>query len=299
VNGTDDRCSNVQGPDKQGDATPSTLDPGESWKYTCSRPVPDHAGDEANPIVNTATVTALDEFEREVSDQDDHSTRILHPAIDIEKTGPANATAGDLITYTLEVRNTGDVPFAQGNVKIDDPLCIEPPSLDSKNGDSSPGTLNPGDRWTYLCRVQTTSGQTSVDNTAKVTGTDDNGRSASDQDDAHTDLAQQEIQGEEVTPGSARLAGATGCVGRAFRVRVAGRQIARVDFFIDGRRARTFRRPNSGNKYVLTINPRRFRPGPHRVRARVTFSAESRTPPRTLRLRFERCVRRAAPQFTG
>jgi hypothetical protein len=107
------------------------------------------------------------------------------------------------------------------------------------------------------------------------------------------------VAGEEVEPGSARLAGATGCVARVFRVRVAGRQIARVDFYVDGRRVKRLRRPNQGRQYVLTVNPRRYKAGPHRVRARVTFTAESQTRPRSLRLRFERCIRRPAPQFTG
>jgi hypothetical protein len=82
-------------------------------------------------------------------------------------------------------------------------------------------------------------------------------------------------------------------------VKVAGREIARVVFSIDGKRVKTLRKPNQGRKYVLSVNPRRYRAGPHRVKARVFFRAESRTRPRTLRLRFARCIRRPAPQFTG
>jgi serine-aspartate repeat-containing protein C/D/E len=299
---TDNRCSSIQGPTKQegsNDTGADFLDPGDTWTYMCQRAVPDHSSNEENPMVNTATVSGVDEFDREVSDQDNHSTRILHPAIDIEKTGPENATAGDTITYTLDVRNTGDVSFAEGNVVIDDQLCQEPPTLDTKNGDSSPGTLDPNDRWTYLCRVQTTSDQTSVDNTASVRGTDDNGRSASDQDSAHTDLAQQEVGGEVRRSGTARLAGRTGCVGRRFEVRVRGREIDRVVFTIDGMHRRVVRTPDRSGAYRITINPRRFRPGAHRVKAVTYFTRESQTRPRVLRLRFQRCVRRAAPRFTG
>jgi hypothetical protein len=72
-----------------------------------------------------------------------------------------------------------------------------------------------------------------------------------------------------------------------------------VVFYIDGRRVRALRRPNRDGRYVLRVNPRRYKPGAHRLMARVTFTRASRTRTRTLRLRFARCVRPAAPQFTG
>jgi serine-aspartate repeat-containing protein C/D/E len=298
---TDNKCSSVQGPTKQegpNNTDADHLDPGDTWTYNCQRAVPAHSSSEEDPIVNVATVTGKDEFDRNVSDDDDHSVSINHPAIDIDKTGPATATAGDIVTFTMEVTNTGDMPFAQGNVVIEDPQCIEPPPRDSVNGDSSSGTLNPGDRWTYSCRVQTEAGQTSVTNTAKVTGTDENGRKATDEDPATTELtAGGDIGG--VRSGTARMAGKTGCVSKKFTVRVRGREIKRVTFTIDGRHKRVLRKPDKKGTYKITVNPRNFNPGAHMVKAVIQFNNASETATRSLRLRFERCVRRAAPAFTG
>ncbi len=77
------------------------------------------------------------------------------PAIAIEKAGPTVATAGDTLHYKLSVTNPGDVPFPADSVHVSDPACDEPPALDSKGEDGSPGTLDPGDTWTYQCSNKT------------------------------------------------------------------------------------------------------------------------------------------------
>jgi hypothetical protein len=85
------------------------------------------------------------------------------------------ATAGDTLRYTLVVTNPGDLPFPAASVRVEDPNCDDPPALVSKNGDSSPGTLDPGDTWTYSCSKKTTAGAdcvpSVVPNVATVTGT--------------------------------------------------------------------------------------------------------------------------------
>lgn len=73
------------------------------------------------------------------------------PGIAIEKTGPAVAQAGDTLDYALYVTNPGDLPLPASSVEVDDPGCDEPPRLRTKNGDRTPGTLDPGDTWTYAC----------------------------------------------------------------------------------------------------------------------------------------------------
>jgi hypothetical protein len=81
---------------------------------------------------------------------------------------------------------------------------------------------------------------------------------------------------------------------------VRGREIRRVVFMLDGRRVRTLTKPNSGQRYALPVNPARLRRGVHRVTATTTFTTASNTRPRTLRVVFQRCSRRAvSPQFTG
>ena len=84
---------------------------------------------------------------------------------------------------------------------------------------------------------------------------------------------------------------------------VSGRQIERVIFTLDGKVVRTLTRPNSGSRYKLPVNAARLSRGTHRVLARTVFSSQSGTRPRTLRVTFSRCARRAVspstPAFTG
>jgi uncharacterized repeat protein (TIGR01451 family) len=101
------------------------------------------------------------------------------PAIAIDKTGPAVAEAGDTLRYTLYVTNPGFLPFPAATLQVTDPACDAPPQLVSKAGpsgaaDASPGTLDPGDSWTYACsrRTAATTGCPAlISNTATAAGT--------------------------------------------------------------------------------------------------------------------------------
>jgi uncharacterized repeat protein (TIGR01451 family) len=170
------------------------LDLTDRWTYECSMTAQSHTNGEANPIVNTVTASGQDPLDCAVSDTDQHSTLLLHPAIAIDKTGPATAQAGDAVLYTLAVTNPGDVPFLAPNVNVIDALCDAPPMLTTKNGDATPGQLDPGDTWTYTCTVRTLSTQTVVNNIGVVTGTDSyGGRVVRDDDPAITTLAQPPV----------------------------------------------------------------------------------------------------------
>ena len=106
--------------------------------------------------------------------------------------------------------------------------------------------------------------------------------------------------GELCARGTAAIRGKSGCQGSPFNVIVSGRQVLRVTFTLDGKTIRTLTRPNSGARYKLAVNPRTLRNGVHRVLARTTFRARSGTKPRTLRVTFSKCARRAvSPAFTG
>ena len=105
---SDDKCAPVSGPTaKTGGNQDVALDPGEAWSYTCTKTIEPHQAGEANPVVNTVTATGTDRHGDEHSAKDSHETRILHPAIDIEKTGPATATVGDVLDYTLVDQEPG------------------------------------------------------------------------------------------------------------------------------------------------------------------------------------------------
>jgi hypothetical protein len=115
-----------------------------------------------------------------------------------------------------------------------------------------------------------------------------------------TPRGEQDVLGERVTPGSARLGGRTGCQGKAFYVRVKGRQIDSVTFRIDGKVRKVVRKADSQGSFKIRINPRKFKRGSHKVTARAVFRAASQTRAKTMSLRFSRCVRAAqAPAFTG
>ncbi|RKQ90323.1 hypothetical protein C8N24_0124 [Solirubrobacter pauli] len=107
------------------------------------------------------------------------------PGIAIEKTGPALAQAGDTLDYRFYVTNPGDLPLGASSVGVTDPRCDDPPRLTSKNGDRSPGTLDPEDTWTYACTHATapagdecevrsvTNDATASGSTGEITVTDD------------------------------------------------------------------------------------------------------------------------------
>ena len=85
--------------------------------------------------------------------------RIGSPAIAIDKSGPAVANAGDTLHYTLRVSNPGSLRFPASGVEVTDPVCDDPPALSGKSDgagvDDTPGSLDPGDVWTYECSRRT------------------------------------------------------------------------------------------------------------------------------------------------
>jgi uncharacterized repeat protein (TIGR01451 family) len=301
---TDDKCSPVTGPvQKQNDDGDNLLDKigvdgvnPEVWTYTCTTTASaSKIGDP--PIVNTVTVTGHDQYGHPVQATDQWSVPRLHPGISIKKTGPATANAGDLVTYTLDVKDTGDTAFPETGVILTDALCQAPPALQSKNGDSSPGTLDPGETWTYTCSVQSQPGQTQIDNIGKVQGTDVHGRVVNDQSEAITTLNQVVVEPARI--GSVKLRGSQGCIARnQAHASVSGTFIASVTFYVDGRKVRTLTKPTSGTTYTLTVDGRKLRFGAHKVKAVVVFQRGVTPAKRTLALTFTRCAP-AKPKFTG
>lgn len=302
---SDSKCPNVQGPAKvegPNDSGASFLDPGDVWTYTCSMPVPAHQAGEENPVVNVVTVGAKDEFGRPVGDTDQHSTRILHPQIAIDKTGPVSATQGDPVPYTLNVTNPGDESFAASTVVVTDAQCAAAPVVQQKSrgtdADATPDSLDPGDSWVYTCSVQSQAGQSSITNTGCAQGADQYGRQVNACDDATTPLATQQVLGDRPV-GTARLAGLTGCVARPFYATVVGKNIKQVVFRIDGRKRATISNADTQGRYKLRVDPRKFKKGSHLLEAQSVFTQDALPAKKSMKLRFARCVRRTAPAFTG
>jgi hypothetical protein len=208
---------------------------------------------------------------------------------------------GDVLNYVLTITNPGDVAFAAQEVGVTDPRCSEPPVLQGKGTDATPAQFDPGETWTYTCSAETAGQQPGTFvNTATVTGRDFLGKTVTDTDDFPTQLNAQQVLPEEVVPGTARLTGPSGCVRKAFKATVRGSRIAKVTFFVDGKKRKTITAKAGQRAFKLKVRPNALGRGVHRVTARVQFVAESETKTRTLRLSFQRCARQVVrPQFTG
>jgi len=87
------------------------------------------------------------------------NVRAGQPMIAIDKSGPVIASAGDTLHFTMLVTNPGSVPFPEDQVTVTDTGCDDTPKLgdksDGSGDDESPGTLDPGDVWTYTCSRKT------------------------------------------------------------------------------------------------------------------------------------------------
>ena len=252
------------------------------------------------------------------------------PLLVIRKTGPGTATAGETLSYSLLVVNLGEVAFPAGDVTVTDETCDDPPQISSKQDadgpDGSPGSLDPGDRWTYECSRTTAAADdcelSVLDNTATVVGTVPGGAPVTDEDEISTVLRCPERplppEPEPIDPpgpvdpvvpgpvqppgppvpdaGEAGIAGLQvgqrrGCVPRAARVPVpvAGRRVASVRVYVDGRLRRTLSWRTLQRLSLVRV---RLAPGRHRIVARVRFQRGSGTPP----VRLARTVRVCVPR---
>jgi hypothetical protein len=246
--------------------------------------------------------------------------RLGSPAIAIDKTGPALAAAGSTLDYRIFVTNLGDVAVGAPFVRVTDPNCDDPPELVGKASaagpDLSPGTLDPGDTWTYRCSKQTLAGPVCkpsvVTNTATVTGTT-GGVTVSDQVSIDTTIVcrpnppepPQPIPPGPTPPDSGDtghagflLLAAKACIGpRVPRVDFRGTRIARIQIFVNGR----LRRRVTMGALQRRVSPRlRLAPGRYRVRVRVVFQLGSGSRPLSLTRAIHVCRLLAArPKFTG
>ena len=139
-----------------------------------------------------------------------------------------------------------------------------------------------GDAWTYSCQVQTKAGQTEVVNTATVKGTDENDRTATDEDTFTTTLAQPPVPPVEppaepraaepvaapqpqpqivvapaaVVSGTAKLRGLNGCPTRTVTASVTGRRIVRVTWYLDGKRIAVSTKADAMGRWTVPVRPK-------------------------------------------
>ena len=166
--------------------TDGNLDVGETWTYSASYTVQqsdiDTNGGGDGDIDNTATVVSTETG----PDTADASVPVAQtPALNITKvvndvdgdtTAPVADAAGDVVTYTISVANTGNQTLT--GVTVTDTLD---PTVTFVSGDTdTDGNLDVGETWTYSASytVQQSDidtnggGDGDIDNTATVVSTE-------------------------------------------------------------------------------------------------------------------------------
>ena len=201
---TDDKCSPTvyDSGDTNGDGK---LDTTESWNYHCDYTVDHSAENGSHDIVNTVVADGTDSKGTKVSDDDNWTTHIVHPALAIDKTervagdasyvqGPITVYVGDTIEYEIQVTNPGDTPMDVTG--FSDPRCDSTPA--GPSGDSnSDGLLDTTETWVYHCsRVVTGNDPMPFVNTATATAHDTfGGGDITKSDDATANVANFAIAG--------------------------------------------------------------------------------------------------------
>jgi|GEM_PF-1454717 len=148
------------------------LDLTETWIYTASYLIPQA---QVADVVNTVTACGLDPIQAGLDkpvptcDTDEHHLDVLHPAIHVVKSGPANAYQGDGITYTFTVTNTGDT--ALDGLTVGDNVAGN--GVYQSGDTNSNGLLDLDETWVYTAdyTVPTTSA-TTITNTVTACGSD-------------------------------------------------------------------------------------------------------------------------------
>ena len=187
-----------------------TLAPLESTTYTCTATAPSATG-----YTSTADATAYTVAGNYLA-QDSDSTTVLLSAVSLSKSSSlaagASGRAGDVVTYTFVVTNTGQAPLT--NIIVSDPL----PGLSAIVFGAWPGTvgtLTAGQSVTATATYTLTQSDVdagSVANTASVSADDDDGGiKPLGSSNRVTPLASS--PGISVTKAGALASGATGRVG--------------------------------------------------------------------------------------
>jgi uncharacterized repeat protein (TIGR01451 family) len=193
---------------------PATLAPGESMTCTATYVV-NQADVDNGQIDNTATADS--DQTGPVTDPETVPTAFV-PLIDLVKDGTLNpgadgeATPGDVIDYTFQVTNVGNVTLF--NVAVTDPLV---PAITCPGGNPIP-VLAVGASQTCTGSYAITQADIDAgarDNTADATGFDPDGSPVSDQDSHSEPL--------EVAPP------ANPCTGEAFIVQNVNAQLTQID----------------------------------------------------------------------
>ncbi|WP_158531204.1 DUF7507 domain-containing protein, partial [Algoriphagus chordae] len=166
------------------DVAVGPLDGGDTYTTTASYTVT-QADLDAGSVPNIATVTGVDPNAVTVTDTDkEESVAVQNPGIEIRKSADTKLVynAGDVVTYTFEVENTGNVTLE--NVAFDDPRI----SYNQAIGQMLPGATVSYTTTYMVSQDDINSG--SIVNKVTVTGEDPSGHTITDDDQVTVDVDQ-------------------------------------------------------------------------------------------------------------
>ena len=159
------------------------LDAGETWNYSATYTI---VAADADPLINTGTVTGTDRDGKTISDTDTHTLNIgFAPVITVVKSGPASATVGQTVTYTFAVSHapTSDGSAVRGLTVTDNIAGAATYVSGDANSDL---LLDAGETWNYSASYTVlTADPDPLINIATATGKDRDGNDVSDTD-THT-----------------------------------------------------------------------------------------------------------------
>ncbi len=120
----------------------TSLEPGTSTTCTAHYLIPVPT---ISDVVNHVVASGTDSLGKTVTGTDQHTLDVIHPAINVVKTGPATAHEGDTVAYTFTVTNPGDTPLSTVTVTDDVAGNAVYVSGDT-NGNNK---LEPGEMWIF------------------------------------------------------------------------------------------------------------------------------------------------------
>ena len=151
------------------------LDLGETWTYTCTTTL-------TQDTPNTAIATGTDSLGSPVSDQDSAFVDVVIAGIQVDKTASDTIIyAGDTVTYTYVVSNTGSDPL--DTVVVTDTWCS--PVIYQSGDTNSNNRLDIGEAWSYQC---VTPVNVDTVNTVTASGLDPLDQPVTDQGAASVDV---------------------------------------------------------------------------------------------------------------
>ena len=170
-----------------GDDGDGLLEAGETWTFEATYTI---QATDPDPLVNTGTATGDDEDGDPVTDDDTHTTDVIDPAIQIEKTPDAQTIlTGSAANFTIVVTNTGDADLT--DVEVTDALASD---CDNVIGDLAASAST-----SYTCSLSNVTAD--FTNVASVEGAHAAGGTVTDSDDADVTVIDPAIQIEK-TPDS-------------------------------------------------------------------------------------------------